>query len=95
MEKKTDGGRTRALSSRFLVIFVQYMGLISSIVQVKFTANPKEMFAPEQSEGNVRTRSKSGVARQLDGGSIKCGCEWKINLVSDLRLTVADRDAYI
>ena len=48
-----------------------------------------------QSAGNVRTRSKSGVARQLDGGSIKCGCEWKINLVSDLRLTVADRDAYI
>ena len=35
------------------------------------------------------------MGRQLDGGSIKCGCGWKINLVSDLRLTVADRDAYV
>ncbi len=48
-----------------------------------------------QSAGKVRICSKSGVARQLDGGSIKCGCAWKINLVSDLRLTVAERDAYV
>ena len=53
--KKTDGGRTRVLSSRFLVICVRYMDLISSIAQVKFNVNLQEKFVSVQSqewEGN-------------------------------------------